>query len=164
MSLPTVVFWRFFPNSWRRWGASWTKLVPSWTATCGSNCNSHSFKNIYIPVLLNPSQERLATVGTPAATTLLALYHIDMFYSLTMVLRKSIEVELSCICLSHTYITQATPCFHLRLSGQVQALLESMQKVYDQLAADLSEATVGPETIDVNLGLFGPIHFKYRSN
>ena len=31
-----------------------------------------------------------------------------------------------------------------------------MQKVYDQLAADLSEATVGPETIDVNLGLFGP--------
>ena len=47
---------------------------------------------IYISqVLLNPSQERLATVGTPAATTLLALYHIDMFYSfysLTMVLRN----------------------------------------------------------------------------
>lgn len=33
VSLRTVVFWRFFPNSWRRWGESWTKLVPSWTAT-----------------------------------------------------------------------------------------------------------------------------------
>lgn len=56
-------------------GQSWCRA--GLQHTCQSNCKSCYF---FLTVLLKPSQDRLATVGTPAATTLLVLYqaYIDL--------------------------------------------------------------------------------------
>lgn len=40
----------------------------------------------------------------------------------------------------------------LRMAGQIKALDDKMQEMYDKLASNLSEATVHPETFDKILG------------